>query len=185
MLATGATLAGILLPATDLPLADLDEGVAEVMAQVAQRLLERHAEWAGQRRLMARDLGCIDPHVASGAAVRRQLRKRGISADELMVDTPEIWQGLERPIMVVKHTLSGLPRLSSFSLEPGRWCVMLSRHQLGCVIVGREGIGAALERHRHNCADRPMGVDNAEWAGWRAHVALWGSMERMGRIVRA
>ncbi len=100
------------------------------------------------------------------------------------MDTPEIWQGLQRPVMVVKHPLSGKGRLERFGLEPGRWCVMLSRHQLGCVIVGRDGIGDALEQHRHGIGDRPLRADNSEWTARQAHARLWSELERMGRLIR-
>jgi hypothetical protein len=126
----------------------------------------------------------VDAHVASGAAVRRHLERRGVSTDEVMVDTPEIWQGLERPVMIAKHPLSGLRRFDEFSLEPGRFCVMLSRHQLACIVVGRDGVGEALERHSHDCAKRALGAENAEWAGWRAHSHIWGELERRECLIR-
>jgi hypothetical protein len=184
LVASGASLVGLLLPSTDLPPEGVDEEVAAVMADVARRALEREATWVGKQQLTARDIGVIDPHVASGAAVRRALRARGIPSGTVSVDTAEIWQGQERPLMIVKHPLSGVQQLSPFSLEPGRWCVMLSRHQLGCIVVGREGIDTALTDDQHNCADRPMGGDNTEWAGWRAHWFVWRRLERLGRLVR-
>ena len=101
-----------------------------------------------------------------------------------MVDTPEIWQGLERPVMIAKHPLSGLRRFDEFSLEPGRFCVMLSRHQLGCIVVGRDGVGDALESHSHDCARRALGAENAEWAGWRAHSYVWNRLEQRGGLFR-
>lgn len=183
-LAGGASIVRIELPARNLPGTDLDEEVAETIAEVVARLLARRAVWVGQRQLTARDIGCADPHVASGAAIRRELQRRRLSPDEVMVDTPEIWQGLERPVMVVKHPLSGRSRLSAFDLEPGRWCVMLSRHQVACVVVGREGIGEALTAHQHDCSARPLGAENAEWLGWQAHVRFWEELERRQRIVR-
>jgi hypothetical protein len=130
-------------------------------------------------------VGCVDAHVASGAAVRHQRQRRGLSADDVMVDTPEIWQGLEREVIVVKHPLSGRRRLSAFTLEPGRFCVALSRHKVGCVIITRDGVGEALDAHSHNCADRALGSENAEWNGWRAHQRLWSELASRGRLVRS
>jgi hypothetical protein len=182
--ASGATLVGLLLPPAELPADGVDDDVAALMAEVTQRALERGAAWEGKRRLAAHDIGGIDPHVASGAAVRRELRARGIDTAALMVDTPEIWQGQERPLMIVKHPLSGRQRFEAFSLEPGRWCVMVSRHQLACIIVARDGLGKALDDHRHNCADRAMGGANTEWAGWSAHRTMWSWLEQRRRLVR-
>lgn len=184
LLAAGATIVGITLPAAELGPDEVDEEVAEVMAAVSVRALTRGARWAGVRQLMAGDIGLIDAHVASGAATRRALRRVSLPTDTCVVDTPEIWQGQERPLMVVKHTLSGQRRISEFALEPGRWCVMLSRHQLGCVIVSREGVSETLAEHRHNCGARPLEAEDAEWYGWQAHQRVWSCLERQGRLVR-
>ncbi len=86
--------------------------------------------------------------------------------------------------MVVKPPLSGATRFGKFGLEPGRWCVMLSRHRRACVIVTRDGVGDLLDRHQHDCASRAMGVANAAWEGWRAHSMLWQRLDELGRLVR-
>lgn len=108
----------------------------------------------------------------SGEQTAQLLRQRGIPTGETHVVTPEIWQGVERPVMVVKHPLSGLNRFNSFHLEAGRFCVMLSRQQLGCIVVGRESIGLRLVEHRHACGERPFGGEDVEWSGWQAHSLL-------------
>ena len=66
-------------------------------------------------------------------------------ADEITVDTPERWQGLERPIMVVVHPVSGVTEPTAFDLETGRLCVMASRHQVGLIIVTRDHLPSTLE----------------------------------------
>jgi hypothetical protein len=184
LLTSGATIVGLLLPPREPGAPPVDAELAALAADIARRILDRGAQWIGERRLTEADLGSSAPHVATNAAVTGQLRRRGITSPALMVDTPEIWQGLQRPIMIVEHPLSGLGRLDAFGLEPGRWCVQLSRHQLACIIVARDGIGDALESHEHNCADRPMGATNAEWLGWRAHQALWTGLASRGRLLR-
>jgi hypothetical protein len=161
-----------------------DEELAELMAEVARRILERGAEWVGRGKLSARDIGCIDPHVAAGAAVRRYLQQKGLSPDELLTDTPECFQGLQRPVTILRHPLSGKSRLSPFEMDPGRLCVMLTRHLLFTVIVGRLGTEEALRDHLHSSADRVLGAENGEWLGWRSHVRLWRTLRRLGRIVR-
>ena len=123
----------------------------------------------GGTRLCPGDIGCADAHVASNAAVARNLRTLGLSSEDVIAETPEQWQGLQRALMVVKHPLSGKQRLEPFSLDPGRWCVMLSRHQAGCVIVARDGIDGTLRDHQHDCANRPMQAIDLEWIGWKAH----------------
>lgn len=182
-LAGGATMVGLLLPERRIEAEDVDEELAELAADVLARLLERGVQWDGRGPLAGSDLGYVDAHVASNAAVERRLRRRGIGSDT-WTTTPEIWQGLQRPIMVMKHTLSGVRRFDGFSLEPGRLCVMSSRHQLGCIIVGRDGVGRALEDHQHDCAQRPSGAEDLAWSGWRAHRTLWSMLEDKGRLVR-
>ncbi|MEW6732135.1 MAG: AAA family ATPase [Acidobacteriota bacterium] len=184
LLSNGETIVGLLLPTADLLPVGIDEELTSLIADITQRLTTRNIQWSEQRTLELRDIGCVDPHVASGASIRRKLQQRGIPTDEVMVDTPEIWQGLERPIMIVKHPLSSQNRFDQFNLEPGRFCVMLSRHQLGCIIVGRDGIGEALERHQHDCGSRALGAENNEWIGWRAHSSIWAEMERRRRLIR-
>jgi hypothetical protein len=184
LISTGASIVGILLPARTAGVDEVDEDVAALAAEVIDRLLTRGAEWIGRRVLAPADIGYVDAHVASNAAVERGLRRRGIST-EVWATTPEIWQGLERPVMVMKHPLSGTGRFDRFSLEPGRLCVMTSRHQAACVIVGRDGVDAALAKHQHNCAERPSGAEDAEWTGWRAHDVFWSELEQKGRLVRA
>lgn len=182
-LASGETLVAAQLPQRRAAPSDVDVDVAEHMARLVERLLTREAVWGGRRRLMPNDIGCVDPHVASGALLRQRLRVRGISPRDVLVDTPEIWQGLQRPLIIVKSPLSGQPRLTAFHLEPGRWCVALSRHKLGCIIVCREGYEMALAQHHHDCADRPMASADAEWAGWSAHQRLWAEMDRSRRLI--
>lgn len=183
LLEGGASIVALMLPEREFAAEEIDEELADLMASLAARMLQRHAEY-GTRPLVTADIGIVDAHVASGAAVGRHLRARGLSTDELVVQTPEIWQGRQRPVMIVKHPLSGQSRLDHFALEAGRWCVMLSRHQAACIIVGRQGIGEALERHHHDCAERPLGAQDVQWEGWWAHKELWRRLSDEGRIVQ-
>jgi superfamily I DNA and/or RNA helicase len=182
-LVSGASVVSVVLPPRDVSGDDVDDELAETCAAILLRLLERGPRWEGQRALTAADIGCADPHVRSGALIRRELLRRGIAG--VMVDTPEIWQGLQRPIMVVKHPLSGVSRLGEFPLTPGRLCVMLSRHQLGCIVVTRDGIAEALDGHQHDSESRPAGAENPQWSGWLAHRELWSRLSAAGRLVRA
>jgi hypothetical protein len=184
LLEDGATIVGVVLPGRDYPVDDVDEEIAATMARVVRRLIDRRVRMGG-KQLRPQDIGCADAHVASNAAVSRNIRALGLSTEEVVSETPEQWQGLQRAIIVVKHPLSGKQRLDAFSLDPGRWCVMLSRHLGGCVIVGRAGIGEALRAHQHNCADRPMQSVDFEWTGWNAHSTLWYQLEQQGRLVYA
>jgi hypothetical protein len=58
---------------------------------------------------------------------------------EVVVETANKLQGLEYEVVVVWHPLSGLPEADSFHLDPGRLCVLLTRHRQACLVVGRAG----------------------------------------------
>jgi hypothetical protein len=183
---SGASIVGILLPPREAALSHEDNELSQLVAGLAARLLRRGATTSVSGQLSAADIGCVDSHVVSGAATRRFLLSEGLPVGDggVMVDTPEIWQGLERPVMVVKHPLSGAAKFDAFGFEPGRFCVMLSRHQVACFVVSRDGIGERLDAHLHDCASRPLESENAEWTGWNAHRAVWGFLEGNGRLVR-
>lgn len=183
LLVGGATLAGVLLPPRAHAGIEYDAEVADLAAAVADRLLQRGVRWEGERVLSAEDIGCVDPHRDSGTATRRALSARGIGP-ELMVSTPEIWQGLQRPLMIARYPVLPGHRLSAFDLEPGRVCVQLSRHQLACIIVGRDGVGDALDAHQHDVSARASEAVDAEFIGWRAHRELWSRLDGAGRLVR-
>jgi hypothetical protein len=186
LVAGGASLVTIVAPPKALAPEQIDEELAQLQARVVQRALTRGAMWEGVGPLGPSGIGCVDAHVASGAALRRELLGMNISVDAstgVLVETPEIWQGLQRPLMIVKHPLSGLRRIDQFALEPGRACVMVSRHQIGCVIVTRAGIAEALDDYQHDSGARPTGSEDTIWAGREAHWALWQELERRGRII--
>lgn len=184
MLSMGKSIVGVLLPQSEFLIDDVDEELSELISTIVQRFFERGAQWEGVGNLASTNIGCVDSHVNSAAATSRHLGIGGISTNELMVNTPEVWQGSQRAIMIIKNPLSGKRRLTSFDLDPGRLCVMLSRHEIGCIVVGRDGFLDALGSHQHNCADRPMGANDVEWTGWQAYNNLWAELERMGRLVR-
>lgn len=185
----GVSMVGLLLPG-NAPTAGIDAEMADLAAAIAARVLELEATWVGKRRLRAEDICCIDAHVASGAAIRRGLRQRGISPERLIADTPEVLQGSERPIVIATHPVgageaglsSGPGRLSEFTLEAGRWCVMLIRHQLACVVIARQGTRTSLRSYRPRGV-RPLGAADGEWAGLQAHLRVWQALESMGRLI--
>jgi hypothetical protein len=110
-------LPGVLLPAAALLPIGIDDELTSLIAYITERQIARNVEWVGQRKLDLNDIGCVDPHVASGALISRKLQQHGISTDEVMVDTPEIWQGLEWPIMIVKQAKIDLINSASSQVD--------------------------------------------------------------------
>jgi len=137
---------------------------------------------SGARPLMARDIGVVCAHVSQVAAVQERLPA---GCEDVLVETADRFQGLEREVMLVHHPLSGRADASAFHVEAGRLCVMLSRHRAGCVVVGRAGMGRLLREYAPS-GERPLGVDeDPEFEGWRAHLALLDRLEAEGRVYSA
>lgn len=84
------------------------------------------------------------PRVAVGVShndQKDQLRAALQSArhDDVIVDTANRLQGLEFDVVIAWHPLAGLPEADEFHLDPGRLCVLLTRHRHACIVVGRDG----------------------------------------------
>jgi hypothetical protein len=184
LLASGASLVVLELPARTGGGSQVDPEVAAFMAEVAERMLVRGIAPVGRAPFTTQDVGIADPHVASGEAIRRELEARQLPGRSPLVGTPEVWQGLEGPLMIVHHPLSGADAASSFSLDPGRSCVALSRHQFGCVLVTRAGVEHALRAALPVSGARPLGSPDRGWQGLQLHRLIWLELKRRRRIVR-
>lgn len=81
-------------------------------------------------------------------------------------------QGLEFDVVVAWHPLAGQLTTDEFHLDPGRLCVMLTRHRHGCVVVGRVGDADLLG---------PVPPLSAAWAGYDddPHVDGWFAHRRV------
>jgi hypothetical protein len=56
-------------------------------------------------------------------------------------------QGLEFEVVFAWHPLAGLTEADGFHLDPGRLCVLLTRHRQACVVVGRACDACLLDGH--------------------------------------
>ncbi len=179
-IAAGQSLVAITLPGAPPAHEEADLALADLMAGIADRLLERQAEWIGHGALNENDIGCIDPHVIAGGAIGDGLRQRGRGA--VRVDTAERWQGLQMPISIVRHPLSCAGTPTRFDLEAGRWCVSLSRHQIGCIIVARESVSGLIRDYVHGCDTVAAGARDATWTGFVAHRTIWNALIGQDRV---
>ncbi len=181
LLADGASLGLAELPA--LPAGEVDEGLAEALAGLAARLLERGAtvrDEADVRPLTPADIGIACAHVRQVQAVQARLP---VALADTLVETADRWQGLERPVMLVHHPLSGRAAATSFGLAAGRLCVLLSRHRVACLVLARAGLEAMLTRAAP-IGERVLGLDDdPEWRGWQAHRLVLAALRARGRIV--
>ena len=168
------------------PPLELDEEIAVLAADTALRVIERGArvvagDDAEERDLLPSDIGLTATHRVMNTAIQQALPRALRS--ELIVDTPERWQGLERKLMIVVHPLSGVVNPSAFDLETGRLCVMISRHRSALIVVSRDHIQTTLESHIPT-ADQPVERPDVTGRGHQANLAFWERLSADGRVVR-
>lgn len=152
-------------PDTGLPVGT-DLELADVVADIVVRLLElecvistQPSERSSPRPLEPADIGVVSTHNLMNAAISRRLLSIQKSFRSIRATTPERWQGLERPVMIAVHPLSGVMTPSEFDLETGRLCVMASRHRSACLFVTRDHIAHTLDSHLPSATQALGGSD--------------------------
>src|SRR5947209_790927 len=182
LVAGGASLVQVELPAEIT--GEVDEALADSLVRLIRRLVQRRTrlhDGAMVERLHPRHVGVVCAHVAQVNAVRERL-PRGYQ--DVFVETADRFQGLERPVMLVYHPLSGRVDADQFHLDAGRLCVALSRHRVACFLVGRAGVEDLLLRYAPS-GERVLGSDeDREYAGWRAQVEIAQRLRSAGRVLR-
>jgi hypothetical protein len=164
------------------PLADVDTELAKSVAVLIEELIESETKidlGDGQFRILQpSDIGVCATHRAMNGEIVKSIDPKygGVS-----VDTPERWQGLQRPLMVVVHPLSHVIDPSDFDLETGRLCVMSSRHQVGLVVLSRDHVGSTLSGFIPEAAQAP-GQPDVVGRGHAAHSTFWNSLVSQNRI---
>jgi hypothetical protein len=100
--------------------------------------------------------------------LRAALNARGLS--EVIVETANKLQGLEFEVVVVWHPLAGLAEPDGFHLDPGRLCVLLTRHRQACIVIGRNGDDEMLEDQMPPPTPAYLGWDpDPVLNGWEVH----------------
>jgi len=130
------------------PVLTADPATAGVISELVHRLLARSAQVICENRGSLTDLQPSE--IAVGVShndqkdlVRAVLDARGLSA--VRVDTANRLQGLTFEVVVAWHPLAGATVTDAFHLDPGRLCVLLTRHRQACILVGRDSDRALLE----------------------------------------
>lgn len=181
-LAAGRPLA-LTVPTPDHgPPIEVDGEVAAAAGQVVRGLLDPGVTVrvdGSTRPLAARDIGVTSSHRVMNSTLASAL---GSLANEVRVDTPERWQGLERPVMIAVHPLSGVTNPSAFDLETGRLCVMASRHRAGFILLTRDHVGETLRNYVPSAGQAP-GRPDVVGRGHDAHLRFWGQLEAAGSVV--
>jgi hypothetical protein len=170
------------------PPVEVDREIAAAAAKIVEELLSGDATLrlaapdepgnSKTRGLMPADIGLTSSHRVMNAELGNAL---GARANEIRIDTPERWQGLERPVMIAVHPLSGVTDPSAFDLETGRLCVMASRHQAGFILLTRDHVGETLRNYVPS-ARQPPGRPDVVGRGHDAHLRFWEQLEVSGAI---
>lgn len=164
------------------PPIEVDHEIAAATAKVVGDLLGGEAilRLGDERRLLTPvDIGVTSSHRVMNAALSAAL---GSWANDIRVDTPERWQGLERPVMIAVHPLSGVSDPSVFDLETGRLCVMASRHEAGFIMLTRDHVGDTLRNYVPSAEQAP-GRPDTVGRGHDAHLTFWEQLEKAGSVV--
>lgn len=170
------------------PPVEVDREIAAAAATIIEELLSANATLrlpdgdnpgrSTKRPLAPRDIGLTSSHRVMNAELGNAL---GTRANEIRIDTPERWQGLERPVMIAVHPLSGVTDPSAFDLETGRLCVMASRHQAGFILLTRDHVGETLRNYVPSASQAP-GRPDVVGRGHDAHLRFWEQLEVAGAI---
>jgi hypothetical protein len=160
-----------------------DEQTAQTLSDLTIALLDRQATITSEldherdgRQLGPRDLAIVTAHNDQANLVAAKLEDLGVDLDQLTVTTANKIQGREFAITLAWHPLAGRVDATEFHLDPGRMCVMLSRHRHACVVVGRAGADQILLSHPDN-ADLIIGENQPEVDGYTAH---WSVLDHLG-----
>jgi len=162
------------------PVLAADPEMIDLIVALVQRLFqrrpharcERHASW---NELQTR-------HVAIGVSHNDQkdllrFRLDSVGFPEVVVETANKLQGLEFELVIAWHPLAGIPEPDEFHLDPGRLCVLLTRHRHACIVLGR-----ADDRHLLDALP-PATPAFLGWDpdpildGWEAHRAAFAALE--------
>jgi len=120
------------------------------------------------RPLTMEDIAVVVSHNDQKDALRAAFEQHGITS--VTIETANKVQGLTFQCVIAWHPLSGSMHADAFHLDPGRLCVMLSRHRHACIVVGHscdrlllDGIPPATPGFLGNQQS------DAVLDGWKAH----------------
>ncbi|WP_437656847.1 AAA family ATPase [Sorangium sp. So ce1182] len=157
-----------------------DPATASLLVRLVARLFARSPTVKCENTTRARSLGQSDVAIVVSHNDQKDLLRIELSAtgfDGVRVDTANKLQGLTFQVVFAWHPLAGLTDIDEFHLDPGRLCVMLTRHRHACIVVGRaadrelvQGIPPATPSY--------VGWDmNPALDGWYVHEAVFRELE--------
>lgn len=162
------------------PVLTADPTTVDVVTRLVERLIARGPAVSSERtsgtpvQLTEDRIAIAVSHNDQKDLLRASLDSAGLRG--LRVDTANRLQGLEFDVVVAWHPLAGLPRPDGFHLDPGRLCVMMTRHRHACILVGRADDADLLESVPPP-AEAWLGHEGSpEVDGWFAHRLVFDQL---------
>ena len=171
--------AHLTLPGTSIMAADPD--IARLIVDLVARLLERHPTVMDEQQ---RASAALDPtRIAVGVSRNNQkdlLRTLFDAAgyDDIVVNTANKLQGMQYDVVIAWHPLAGEADPSAFYLDPGRLCVLLTRHRHACIVVGRETDRTLLDGMPPATPAYLGWNPDPVLDGWEVHEAVFDQLEK-------
>jgi len=166
------------LPAAAVVMAD--ERTIELIVRLVKRLFVRGPTVRCEnhprgRKLEQGDVAIAVSHNDQKDLLRARFQDEGLG--DVVVSTANKLQGLTFEVVVAWHPLAGLLDVDDFHLDPGRLCVMLTRHRQACIVVGRAGDRALVEGIPP-ATPAYVGWDgNPALDGWYVHEGVFRALE--------
>jgi hypothetical protein len=158
-----------------------DPEAVDLLALLVRRLFDRDPNVRCERqpsltRLRPEQVAVGVSHNDQKDFLRVALDAFGLGG--VVVETANKLQGLEFEVVFVWHPLAGLPEADGFHLDPGRLCVLLTRHRQACVVVGRVGDRGLLEDQVPPPTAAYLGWDpDPVLDGWEVHGGVFAALE--------
>lgn len=168
------------------PVLTADPETISVIVDLVRRICQRGPEISGEYTngfvpLRPSQIACGVSHNDQKEYLRAELDSAGFSA--VVVDTANKLQGRQFDLVIAWHPLAGLPDPDGFHLDPGRLCVLLTRHRQACILVGRESDRGLVE------GLPPMTPAFLGWDpdpvldGWDIHQSVFRALEARRVVV--
>jgi hypothetical protein len=157
-----------------------DPELVTVLTALVRRLFDRSPHVSCERQtplvqLRQEQVAVGVSHNDQKEFLRVALDAAGLSS--VVVETANKLQGLEFEIVFVWHPLAGLPEPDGFHLDPGRLCVLLTRHRHACVLVGRSSDRDLLTTRLPPATEAYLGWDpDPVLDGWGVHSEIYSAL---------
>lgn len=165
------------LPASAVVAADPE--TIETIVRLVGRLMARDPKTRCENVKRARALEAGQVAVAVSHTDQRSLLRQALEAEglgDVVVNTANKLQGLTFEVVIAWHPLAGLLDVDAFHLDPGRLCVMLTRHRHACIVVGRAGDRELIQGIPPATPSYVGWDSNPGLDGWYVHEAVFDGL---------